>query len=148
MASSQRSAVGAAGAPTEGAPTPEVTAFFTLVEKVDVAAVLNRHARCAELSNRAAEQAEGLWGNKSLVVASLRVVEAAALREVAGPSISFSEQGALRRRAWAILLPVHALLLRRLADDTLLPGTIKEEEVTYLARSQAFVLKAMDKPVP
>ena len=52
------------------------------------------------------------------------------------------------RRAWATLVPVHALLLRRLADNTLLPGTIKEEEVTYFARSQAFGRKAMDKPVP
>ena len=84
----------------------------------------------------------------SLVVAHLRVGEAGSLRELASALTSSSEREALRRRAWAILLPVHALLLRRLADDTLLPGTIKEEEVTYLARSQAFVLKAMDKPVP
>ena len=49
-------------------------------------------------------------------------------------------------RAWGILVPVHALLLRRLADNTLLPGTNTEEEVTYYARSQAFVRKAMDKP--
>ena len=44
--------------------------------------------------------------------------------------------------------PVHALLLRRLADNTLLPGTNTEEEVTYLARTQALIKKAKDKPVP
>ena len=63
-------------------------------------------------------------------------------------STSSSEKEALRRRAWAILVPVHALLLRRLADNTLLPGTMKEEEVTYFARSQAFWYKAQGKPVP
>ena len=66
---------------------------------------------------------------------------------MARASTSPSEQEALCRRAWAILVPVHALLLRRLADNTLLPGTIKEE-VTYDARVQAFAYKAHDKPVP
>ena len=54
----------------------------------------------------------------------------------------------LRWRVWAILVPVRALLLRRLADNTLLPGTIKKEEVTYGSRLQTFTYKAMDKPVP
>ena len=63
-------------------------------------------------------------------------------------STSSSEQEGLRRRAWAILVPVHALLLRRLADNTLLPGTIKEEEVTYYARLLAFTYKVKAKPVP
>ena len=87
-----------------------------------------------------------MWGNNSLIVADLRMGEAVALREVAFASSSTSEKEALRRRAWAILVPVHALLLRRLADNTLLPGTIKVEEVTYDARLQAFVRKAADKP--
>ena len=42
--------------------------------------------------------------------------------------------------------PVHALLLRRLADNTLLPGTNTEEEVTYYAGSQAFAQKAHGTP--
>ena len=62
-------------------------------------------------------------------------------------STSTSEKERLRRRAWTILVPVHAFLLRRLADNTLLPGTNKEEEVTYYARSRAFTRKAKDKPV-
>ena len=48
----------------------------------------------------------------------------------------------------AILVPVHALLLRRLADNTLLPGTVKKEEVAYYARWHAFMCKAEDEPVP
>ena len=111
------------------------------------ASVLRRHTRFAELSDRAARHAARLWGDNSLVVAELRMGEAIALRGMA-LALSASEQEALRRRAWALLVPVHALLLRRLADDTLLPGTIKEEEVTYHARSQAFTCKALDKPVP
>ena len=82
----------------------------------------------------------------SLVVAHLRVGEAGSLRELASALTSSSEREALRRRAWAILLPVHALLLRRLADNTLLPGTNTEEEVTYYAGSQAFAQKAHGTP--
>ena len=74
--------------------------------------------------------------------------EAASLGELALASTSFSEKEALRRRARAILVPVHALLLRRLADNTLLPGTNTEEEVTYHARSLAFTIKAKEQPVP
>ena len=48
----------------------------------------------------------------------------------------------------SILVPVHALLLRRLDTNTLLPGTNKDEEVTYCERLQAFTSKASDKPVP
>ena len=88
-----------------------------------------------------------MYGNNSLVVAELRVGEAGSLRELARVSTSPSEQVTLYRRAWALLLPVHAVLLRRLADNTLLPGTIKEEEVTYFARSQAFTKKAKGKSV-
>ena len=129
------------------APPEELAAFYALVEKKTTAGVLSRHARGAELSDRAAKHAEKLYGNNSLVVADLRVTEAAHLRELARASTSFSEFDALYRRAWAILAPVHTLLLRRLADDTLLPGTIKEEEMRYGARSLAFTLKASDKPV-
>ena len=42
---------------------------------------------------------------------------------------------------------MHALLLRRLADNTLLLGTIKQQEVTYCVRVQAFARKAKGKPV-
>ena len=149
--SSERGAARAPGAPPPPPlppPPPEEVAFYALVEKQTTACVLSRHTRAAELSERAAKHAERLWGDNSLAVADLRVNEVAFLREVAYTLTSYSEQGALRRWAWAILIPVHALLLRRLADNTLLPGTIKEEEVTYYARSLAFVFKAKDEPVP
>ena len=129
-------------------PPEELAAFYALVEKRVTAGVLGRAARCAELSDRAARHAARLWGNNSLVVAELRVSEAMALRGIANASTSEKEKEALRRRAWAILVPMHALLLRRLADNTLLPGTNTEEEVTYLARSQAFAWKAQGRPVP
>ena len=110
--------------------------------------MLNRHTRYSELSDRAALHAENLWGKHSLVVADLRVVEASSIRCLALSSTSSSEQEALWRRARAILVPVHALLLRRLADNTLLPGSNKEEEVTYLLRSQAFTRKVKGESVP
>ena len=99
-------------------------------------------------SARAARHAEKLWGDNSLVVADLRLGEATTLRCTAGTSTSSSEEEAIMRRAWAILVPMRALLLRRLADNTLLPGTIKEEEVTYFASSQVFACKAANKPTP
>ena len=40
------------------------------------------------------------------------------------------------------------LLLRRLADNTLLPGTIREEEIDYAAHVQAAAKKARNDPVP
>ena len=129
-------------------PPEEVASFYALVEKRVTASVLNRFSRFAELCERAANDAAELWGDNSLVVAELRVGEAIALRGMARASTSSSEKEALLRRAWAILVPVHALLLRRLADNTLLPGTTTEEEVTYYARLQAFGYKAKDKPVP
>ena len=149
--SSERGTARAQGAPPPPLPPPpeELAAFYALVEKQVTASVLRRHARCADLCDRAATQAEErLWGNHSLVVADQRVGEAIALRGMAMVSTSFSEQEALMRRAWALLVPVHALLVRRLADNTLLPGTIKKEEVTYGARWQAFACKAKDERVP
>ena len=125
--------------------SPDLAAFNTLVERVVTAGVLCRDARCAELSERAARHAAKIWGDHSLVVADLRVTEATSLRELARASTNFSEKEALRRRAWAVLVPVHALLLRRLADNTLLPGTNAEEEVTFFLRTQALARKAEDK---
>ena len=105
------------------------------------AGVLSRYFRYAELSERAARIAERLFSttDNSLVVAHLRVSEAIALRHLSNASTSSSEQAALRQRALAILVPVHALLLRRLADNTLLPGTNTEEEASYYARLLAFL---------
>ena len=148
---SERGAARARGAPPPPLPPPppeEVAALYALVEKRVTAGVLSRDARCAELSERAARHAQRLWGDHSLVVAELRVGGAASLRRTAFTSTSSSEQEVLWRRAWAILVPVHALLLRRLADNTLLPGTNTEEEVTYYARSQAITFKAKEETVP
>ena len=153
VSSSERGAARAPGAPPPPFPPPppeEVATFYALVEKRTTAHALSRHTRAAELSERAAKHADKLWGDNSLVVAHLRVGEAVALRGMADASMSSSELVALLRRTWALLAPVHAFLLHRLADNTLLPGTIKEEEMTYYARSQAFGYKAQEygKPVP
>ena len=67
------------------------------------------------------------------MVAHLRMGEVGSLRGMARASTASSEKEALLRRTCTTLVPVHALLLRRLADNTLLPGTIKEEDLTYFA---------------
>ena len=152
MASStERGATRAPVAPPPPLPPPppeEVAAFYALVEKQTTASVLNRHTRAAELSERAAKHAGMLWGDNSLVVARLRVSEASYLRSMANASTVSSEQEALCLRAWTILVSVHALLLRRLADNTLLPGTNTEEEVTYYARTQALRTRRVTRPSP
>ena len=145
--SSERGPARALPPPLPPAPPEELAAFYALVEKQTIAGCLNRYSRYAELCDRAARSVVLLYGNNSLVVADLRAFEATALRELAHVATSFSEAEALCRRTWAILVPVHALLLRRVADITLLPGTIKEEEATYYARVQAFARKAQGQPV-
>ena len=149
--SSVNGAARATGAPLPSlppSPPEEVAAFYTLVEKRVTTGVLNRHARCVELSDRAARSAARLYGDNSLVVADLRVSEAGAIRNLACVSTPCSEKVALLQRAWALLVPVHALLLRRLADNTLLPGTIEDGESTYFVRQKVFTWKARDESVP
>ena len=130
--SSQR---GAARAP----PSPErIATFYKVVDKEVIAGVLCRHARNAELSASAAVQAEALFGgDDSLVVAKLRIVESQALNSLASEA-SGAEQATLVRRAWAVL-SVLPLLLRRVEAKTLLPGTVREEELDY----HAYVLVAI-----
>ena len=133
---------------TRAPPLPDqLAAFYKLVDKKVIAAALCRYARHAELSASAAVQAEALFGaDNSLVVADLRMNESAALTTLAAEA-SGAEQEAFIRRGWAALLSVIPLLLRRIEASTLLPGTIREEEVDYTAYMQAATRKAVNKPV-
>ena len=138
--SSQRSA-------TRASPPPEqLASFYKLVDKEVIAGVLCREARGAELSAQAAVQAEALFGGDSLVVASLRNCESVALANLACEA-SGAEQQALMRKSWNVLISVIRLLLRRLEAHTLLPGTLREEELDYEAHVQAAAKKAKNKPV-
>ena len=144
MASSSSSQRGAARAP----PPPEQLAlFYKLADKQVIAAVLCRHARSAELSASAAAQAEALLGDDSLVVANMRMGECDALGCLVAEA-SGAELMALYRRLWDVLLSLIPLLLRRVEANTLLPGTVREEELAYTAHEEATVLKSKNKPVP
>ena len=131
----------------EALPPDQLTALYSLKDKFVNASALNRHARAAELSARAALKAEALLGDDSLVVADLRMAESHAL---VGLTIAASgaEKAALRCRSWSALLSVIALLQRRLASDTLLFGTVRKEESDYYAHAQASIFAAKNKPVP
>ena len=120
----------------------QLSVFYKLVDKRVIASQLSRYARDAELSAQAAVQAEALFKNDSLVVASLRITECLALSSLANGAERGAEQLALLCRNWAVLLSVIQLLLRRLEADTLLPGTIREEALDYGAYAQAAVSKA------
>ena len=93
-------------------------------------------------------QAEALYGgDDSLVVACLRMGESHSLTNLAEEA-SGAEKVALLLRCWDVLLSVIQLLLRRVEANTLLPGTVREEELDYFAYVQAAVKKAKNKPVP
>ena len=125
----------------------QLAAFYKLVDKKAIAGALCRHARDAELSASAAVQAEALYkGDDSLVVASLRMDESQSLTCLALEA-SGVEQATFFQQSWAALLSALPLLLRRIAANTLLPGTVREEELDYEAHVQAAIRKAMNKPV-
>ena len=81
------------------------------------------------------------------MVARLRYFESLSLFSLACEA-SGAESEALTRRSWAVLLSLINLLQRRLADNTLLPGTLRKEELDYEAHSKAAVVKATNEPVP
>ena len=135
---------GAARAPP---PPDQLASFYKLVDKQVVAGQLGRHARSADLSSQAAQTAEALFGDDSLVVADLRYGEYGSLTNLFMIA-SGAEKKALERRSWALLLSLIDLLQRRLAADTLLPGTIREEELDYEVHSQASAYKAQNIPLP
>ena len=133
---------------TRAPPTPDqLVSFYKLVDKKVIAGVLCREARDAELSALASTQAEALFGDNSLVVASLRYNESESLNSL-NLMASGEEKVAFLRRSWGVLLSVIDLLLRRLEANTLLPGTIREEELDYDAHAKAAVQKAKNQPVP
>ena len=132
---------------TTRAPPPpdQLASFHSLVDKCVTACALNRHARASELSGKAADKSEALFGGDSLVVASLRMDESRALANFITTARG-SEKDALRRRSFSSLLSVIAILQRRLANNTLLPGTVRKEELEYYAHRLASTLAAKEAP--
>lgn len=128
-------------------PSPEELAFYTTLDRAVTAGALGRAARAGELHARASVQAEGLYGENSLVLACSRWSEASSHIQLANASAGDDEKS-LRYRAWALQLQVNALLLRRAAANTLLPGTVSREEVEYRARVNDILCKAKGKPAP
>ena len=135
------------GAACRAQPTPDQLAcFYKLVDKQVIAGALCRYARNAELSASAAVQAEALFGDDSLVVASVRMCESVSLVSLALKA-SGAEREALVRQAWAVLVSVVLLLLRRLEVNTLLPGGVRDDELNFYAHAQAALRKATNRPV-
>ena len=132
---------------TRATPQPaRFAAFYKLVDKKVIAGQLCRYARAVELAAQASVDAEALFGGNSLVVAELHMSGCDSLNSSAVDA-SGAEKEALRRQTWAELLSVVAFLLRRLEGNTLLPGTIREEELHYEAHSQAVAKKEKNEPV-
>ena len=135
-------------APRASPPPDQLASFYKLVDKKVIASALCRYARSVELSASAAVQAEALFGgDDSLVIVNLRVGESQSLTSLAVEA-SGAEQEMFVRRAWILLVSVLPLLLRRVEVNTLLPGTVREEELDYYAHVQAAAMKAQNVPVP
>ena len=79
---------------TARAPPPpdQLATFYKLVDKQVAAGLLCREARDAELSAQAAVQAETLFGDDSLVVASLRMCESVAHAQLAAATSGAERQ--------------------------------------------------------
>ena len=116
------------------------------MDKVAIASVLSRYARAVELAAQASVDAAALFGDDSLVVADLHTSGCTNLACLAG-NTSGAETEAFLRRSWALLLSVIRILLRRLDANTLLAGTIREEELQYKAHVQAVARKATNEQV-
>ena len=135
---------GAAGA----LPPPDrLAAFYKLVDKYVIAALLCRYARAVDLAAQAATQAEALFPDDSLVVARLRMAGSENLNNISCRA-SGAEREAFARQSWELLLSVIPVLLRRLGSNTLLPGTIREEELDYAVHTKAVACTALNKPLP
>ena len=136
------------GATRAPPPADKLPSLYKLVDKQVIAAAFGRHARDAELSASAAVEAEALFGgDDSLVVANLRMSESRALINLASVA-SGADQDAFARRSWDALLSLIPLLLRRLEANTLLPGTVREEELDYTVHLQIAVKTAQKKLLP
>ena len=137
----------AARPPMYNPPPDQLASFHSLIDKVVHADALCRDARAAELAAKAAEKGEALFGTNSLVVVDLRMQASIALANQAS-SARGAKQDGLQRRAVHTLLTVIALLQRRLADHTLLPGTVRKEELDYYEYAFAATFASRDEPVP
>lgn len=123
-------------------------AFYKLAGRKAQALALCRDARSAELSSSATEKAKALFGADSLVLADCLASECLALNNVS-MTVTGVEEEALDRKGWDVLFQaLIPLLLRRLSTATLLPGTIRGEELEYAAHVRVAAHKALDKPLP
>ena len=79
-------------------------------------------------------------------MARLRIDGSESLVSIAGEA-SGAEIEACARQSWALLLSTIDILLRRLESNTLLAGTIREEELVYDVHKQAAMFKARSEAV-
>ena len=135
---------GAARAPP---PPDRLAVLYKLVDKKAIAGVLCRHARAVELAAEAATHAEALFADDSLVVAKLRMDGSMCLANIACEARG-AEIETFARQSWALLLSAIPVLLRRLESNTLLPGSIREEELEYEAHNKVAAIKAKNEPLP
>ena len=92
----------------------------------------NSHEASARVRS-AAEAAVRLYGQNSIVVASLRVKQVSTVNAFMGQSPSIDGILMLVAQAHPLLREAHAILLHRLREGTVLPGSLRREEAEYNA---------------
>jgi len=111
----------------------------------------HRHARAAELYGRAVEHAVAAGvQSDSLILASLRLYRGMELFSLAldETGINATSAIALYTEAWAIVCEVMRVLSARDQAGTLLPGTLRAEEVAYADASQHAMLRFVSAELP
>ena len=120
----------------EGAGNPASTEeLYKLMDKALCAGATGRNALAAAIYRRAAEAATIRVHGDTLIAAHLSLCQAAELLvQAAVHGVPADEATALRSGAWVIVSGALPLLLRRMEDDTLLPGRCTKEEAEYCRR--------------
>ena len=137
------------GRDASGEPPPpdRLAVLYKLVDKTAMGGTLSRYARGVDLTAAAATHAEALFPR----------------RQPRGRAPAHGRQYMSRqhrasctwRRVRGVSTPVVGaslsaipILQRRLESNTLLPGTIREEELDYAVHDKAAAFKAQNKPIP
>ena len=120
-----------AGSSRAGAhKTVDTTQLDRLCEKALTAAKIGRNALAAALYGRAAEEARRLHGETFLTTQhSLQLLQQLRLE-----GVTCDEKTVLRAEAWALVSSSLPMIVRRMDDNTMLPGRGTAVELAFFKR--------------
>ena len=135
----------AGGAPSTAAPV-DTTELDRLVEKALTASKSGRHALAAGLYRRTVDEALRLHGD-TLVCTYLILSRASSMGcQVRLEGVTPDEQAALCAEAWALASSCVPLIVRRMDDNTMLPGRGTAVELAFFKRFTTTKHATFDSP--